>query len=273
MRRLAHEAHGPPGGPLVLLLHSLAMDRTMWAELLPHLDAGARVVACDLAGHGRSPRVTDLTVEGMADDVAGLLQELAPGPAVVVGLSLGACVAQVLAVRHRDLVAAVGLLNTTCWYGADAAQRWRERAQLARERGLDSLADVQRARWFTPEFDARRPEVADRLLEVLAANDIDCYEATCRALGAFDFRDEVRRVDVPAAVLTGEQDTTTPPAYARDLHGRIAGSTITILPECAHMSAVQRPAEVAGLVDDLLRRAGGGARGRQGGEGVAQGPA
>lgn len=270
---LAHDLQGPADGRPVLLLHSMGMDRSVWDEVRARLDPALRVIACDLPGHGRSPRAAEMTVEGMALEVAGLLREVRSGPAVVVGLSLGACVGQVMAVRHRDVVAGLGLLGTTCWYGPDGALRWKERAQLARERGLGSLADVQLARWFTPGFAERRPEVGRRLLGVLAANDIDSYEATCLALGAFDFREQAARIDVPTAVLVGEQDATTPPASAMDLHERVAGSTLTIVPECSHLSPLEQPGAVTELVADLLDRAAAGDSSVIQGEGVGQGPA
>jgi pimeloyl-ACP methyl ester carboxylesterase len=77
-----------------------------------------RVIAPDLRGHGRSSQVAGgLTPQDFAGDLALLLDDLGTRPAVVVGHSLGAAVASVLAVERPDLVRAVVAVDPA--YGFD----------------------------------------------------------------------------------------------------------------------------------------------------------
>lgn len=239
----------------VVLLHSLAMDRGVWDGVVPLLAARYDVIAVDLSNHGASPRLEDTTIEGMADEVAAVIRAQVGGAAVVVGMSLGGCVAQALAAAHPELVRGLGLVDTTCWYGPTAAEDWQGRADKAVSEGLDSLAEFQLARWFSPGFVDTHPEVAEQLLAVFRGNDIDGYVDTCRAMGAMDLRETAGSITAPTSILVGELDPATPPSHAEDLRQRIDGAGLHVLPGCSHLSPVESPELVASLLAvDLFDR-------------------
>jgi len=98
---------GPPGAPVLLLLHGwTAPSDLTWFACFEELSHHFGVVAMDLRGHGRGLRSrAPFRLEDCADDAAALVDVLglrAPGtgPLVVVGYSLGGCVAQLLWRRH-----------------------------------------------------------------------------------------------------------------------------------------------------------------------------
>jgi pimeloyl-ACP methyl ester carboxylesterase len=91
------------GDPLVLL-HGGIGSGEMFAALAPTLAAHRRVISIDLQGHGRTGDVDrPFDVSAMADDVAGVIEQLA-GRADVLGYSLGGTVAFRLAVEHPGRV-------------------------------------------------------------------------------------------------------------------------------------------------------------------------
>jgi 3-oxoadipate enol-lactonase len=238
---LAHEVHAPQHADTVVLLHSLALDRRVWRPVVGALAESRTVVVVDLRGHGESADDADFTVEDMADDVARTMAELGRDRAAVVGMSMGGSVAQAVAIRHPDRVGALGLIDTTAYYGPDAVSAWAERADKARAAGLRSLADFQLTRWFSDDFRAGNGELCRELLDVFMANDIDSYTSACRALGAMDLRDGLAAVSVPTTILVGEDDPATPPAHAADLHARIRGSVKYALPGARHLTPVEQP--------------------------------
>ncbi|MCY4427961.1 MAG: alpha/beta hydrolase [Halieaceae bacterium] len=236
------KVYAPGVGSPVLLLHSLALDHQVWDEVATRLAQDHTVITPDLRGHGRSAGEPPTSLESMSDDLPPLLQELCSDEQVIlVGMSLGGCVAQALAARHPQWVRALVLADTTCWYGADAPATWAVRAQKAVDAGLPSLGQFQRDRWFTPHLHESRPERVDQLIDIFVANDVTNYQATCHAMGAFDYRETVSSIKVPTAILVGEDDYATPVSHAEDLQARINGSTLQILSPCAHLSAVEQP--------------------------------
>jgi len=250
---LAYTTHGNPDGTPLVLLHSLALDHSVWDRFLPFVVDAHTVVTCDLPGHGQSPLRDELSIEGMADEVAELIEQVADGASArVVGMSMGGCVALALAQRHPSRVRALGLVDTTAWYGPDAPQTWEGRAVKARDEGLGSLAGFQLDRWFTRSFRSEHPKVGEALLDVFRANDLDSYVASCRAMGAFDLRPGLKDISAPTVVAVGEQDMATPPDFARVIAAEVPGAELHVLAGCAHLSAVERPHDVATALGRVL---------------------
>ena len=84
-----------------------------------------------------------------ARDLAELLDHVGWARAVVAGCSMGGNVAQAFAAELPQRTAALGLIDTTAWYGADAAAKFKERADAARSKGLRGMIDFQLTRWFS----------------------------------------------------------------------------------------------------------------------------
>lgn len=102
-----------PAGPVptVLAVHGITATHRTWTYLTDALP-GTRVIAPDLRGRGRSNALPGpFGMARHADDLAALLGELAAGPVVVVGHSMGGFVSMVLAHRHRDLVDSLVLVD------------------------------------------------------------------------------------------------------------------------------------------------------------------
>jgi pimeloyl-ACP methyl ester carboxylesterase len=92
-------------GTPVVLLHSGFADHRVFDDQLPSLAADFRVITPDIRGHGFSANASGPF--RWADDLAGLLRHLDLGPAVLVGLSMGAAVATDTALEHPELVRAL----------------------------------------------------------------------------------------------------------------------------------------------------------------------
>jgi 3-oxoadipate enol-lactonase len=248
----------PAGAPRIVFVHSLALDRTLWSGVTAALEGRAETVTYDARGHGRSGRPAGpYTTDQFADDLADLLDHLGWADAVVVGCSMGGCVAQAFAARHRDRTRAALFIDTTAWYGPTAPEDWAGRAAAARNKGLDSLIPFQLTRWFGDAFREARPELMAQLTEVFTANDIACYEATCTMLGAADLRASAADIRHPAAVLVGEDDKATPPEMAKALAELIGDGPATVVRGTRHLTPLENPAVVIEALTGLLGRVAG----------------
>ena len=255
--RLVFMLHGDPAaGRRIALIHSLAMDHTFWKPVAERLARGARVLTHDCRGHGASDKPKGvMTVETHADDLAALMDVVGWRDAVVAGASMGGCIALAFAIRHPRRVAALGLIDTTAWYGADAPKNWEQRASAALTSGLSALTDFQVTRWFSDKFRADHQQIVKESVDVFVRNDVDAYAATCRMLGACDLRAGLPGIKAPTAILVGEEDYATPPAMAEALHKGIASSTLKVLSGARHLTPLERPDEIAAALDELAGRA------------------
>ncbi|MFE9568988.1 alpha/beta fold hydrolase [Streptomyces sp. NPDC006692] len=80
-------------GPQLVLLHGYARSLADWDASADLLTAGHHVLAIDLPGHGRSPRISPWTIPAVVRHIADTLDAHGVGEAVVVGHSLGGLVA------------------------------------------------------------------------------------------------------------------------------------------------------------------------------------
>src|SRR3954452_959268 len=168
------------GAPRIVLIHSLALDASVWDGVAPKIAEQAEVLTYDCRGHGRSDRPAGpYTIEMFASDLADLLDHAGWQDVIVVGCSMGGCIAQAFAGLYPGRVRGLVLIDTTAWYGPDAPAEWRKRAETARADGLAGLAKFQVTRWFGDQFLSQQPDRANAAMEVFLANDITCYAATC----------------------------------------------------------------------------------------------
>jgi 3-oxoadipate enol-lactonase len=254
---LAYTLHPAPaaGAPRLVLIHSLALDRSVWDATIAQLSTEAEILAYDCRGHGRSDRTAGpFTAELFARDLTELLDHIGWNSASLAGCSMGGCVALAFAGLHPDRVDTLGLIDTTAWYGEGAPAKFQERADAARAKGMAALFDFQSTRWFSDDFRTRHPEILQQALSVFVANDLDCYTATCALLGTVDVRAHVPTFRMPVAIVVGEQDYATPVTMARQLHDAIPQSTLTVLQDGRHLTPIEHPDAIASELRALMKR-------------------
>ena len=124
--------------PTAVLLHGVGLDRSVWEPLTDLIGGRYDVVALDLPGHGSRPPVSaGITLSDLADGVT----ESIPAGAHVVGFSLGALVAQHLAVHRPGLVRTLTCVSSVCNRTPDERTAVLARLQVA-EAALAARAEA-----------------------------------------------------------------------------------------------------------------------------------
>jgi 3-oxoadipate enol-lactonase len=242
--------------PRLVLIHSLALDTSIWEAVVTKLAPDFELLTCDCRGHGRSEhRAGPYTIELFAHDLAAVLEDARWPAASVAGCSMGGCVAQAFAAAYPDRAQALGLIDTTAWYGPTARADWSERAARAAESGFPGMIAFQLSRWFSEKFRAEHADTVDATCRVFLANEMVCYQASCEMLGELDLRAALASYRVPVSIIVGEQDHATPLAMSHALHSAISGSTLHVLSGGRHITPVECPTEIAAYLRDLVRRA------------------
>jgi 3-oxoadipate enol-lactonase len=247
---LHHEVAGPEDGHVVLMGASLGTTTAMWDAQAGPLAERFRVVRFDHRGHGGSPVAPGpYTIAEMGGDVLALLDALGVERASYAGLSIGAMIGTWVAANAPERVERLALIGTAAHL--PPPEGWEERAAAVEQAGtVDAAADVVMSRWLTPGYAERNPDAAAKLRAMLVATSPEAYAACCRALGAMDLREDVRRIRAPTLVVAGAQDPSTPPEQGVAVAGAIAGSRYELLDPSAHIMAVERADDVTGLLLD-----------------------
>jgi dienelactone hydrolase len=175
--------------------------------------------------------------------------------AVIVGASMGGSVSLAFAIAYPKRTKGLGLIDTTAWYGADAPQKWAERASKAVNEGLSALIDFQKTRWFTESFIESHPDEVARLVNTFLANDVQCFEQTCTMLGAFDVRSSLKDINLPTTIIVGEEDYATPVEMSQQMHANIKNSTLNIIPKARHLTPIECSTEINKILAALIAKA------------------
>ena len=249
-------------GPDVLLVGGLGDTVESWQFQLDGLSDRYRLTAFDNRGAGRTAMPEGAaSVEGMADDAAGVLRALNINSTHVAGFSGGSLVAQELALRHPKLVRSLVLQST--WACLDAYGR----SQLRFWRWLIESAPSEREflEWFflwiyTPR--AHNDGTVGRFIEeVLAFPHKQASEDLQRQLTAFVEHDATARLPQVAAatlVLAGGRDLNARPELGRTVAELIPGARFEVLEEEAHQPFQEVPEEWNARVDAFWREVEGG---------------
>lgn len=233
----------------VVLLHGVGLDHTMWERVAPGIGARHRVHTPDLRGHGAAPDAAPGTsLVDLADDVADLVAGL-PGPVHVVGFSLGALVAAELVLDHPELVASLTLVSGVANRSAEERAAVASRLRAART-DLEAAYLAAVERWFSSQWLAAEPDLADRVLATMRANRPESYLACYAVFATADAKvwPRLPGLHLPVHVITGSDDPGSTPAMAAALAARVRNGRCTVVPGARHLLPLERPAAVVDAV-------------------------
>ncbi len=236
---------GPRGGTPVILVHPVGLELSYWAGQIEALCDTYDVVAFDLPGHGRTPGgPADCTLDTAVRCLERVIRTTGARPAHLVGLSVGGMIAQALTLAQPDLVRSLTLIGTAAAFAEEGRTAMRARARTAREGGMEAVLRTTIERWFTPDTEARRPDLVDRVSKTLLADDPLVHAAMWDMISLMDLVSQLHQIMCPTLVLVGEFDPSTPPAAARVLRDDIAGARMHLISRASHMAPLERPDEI-----------------------------
>jgi 3-oxoadipate enol-lactonase len=228
--KLAYEISGD--GPMFVQLHGLtscaSREQRAGLDMTLGLD-DCRVLRYDARGHGSSTGRAvpeDYLWPRLADDLLGLLDDLAPGEKVhAAGPSMGAATLLYAALADPDRFASLTLLvPPTAWSTrAGQAQTYEKSAELIEDHGIGAFVRV--GRQVLPP-----PALADRPKERVPAVSQELLPSIFRGAGNTDLPtpDEIAKLNVPTLILAWVDDYAHPVSTAERLHQLIPGSQLQI---------------------------------------------
>ncbi len=229
-------------GPLAVLIHGYPLDHTLWLDQLAGLSGSRRVVAIDLPGYGMSERVTGtpLTMDGLAEDVAGLIKALGYDQADIVGLSMGGYVALALWKLYPAAIRSLVLADTKAGADSEEGRAGREaQAQAVVTDGRAALAGKLIGALLAPTHDLT---AAARLRTMVEGTPVETIVGSLRGMAARPDRTGLlATISVPTLVISGEEDALIPPLDSHEMSSAIPGSEFLVVPGAGHLGPIERP--------------------------------
>jgi pimeloyl-ACP methyl ester carboxylesterase len=248
-KELAVETDG--AGPAVLLVHGLGGTSNFYQAQTDALADRFQVIRVDSAGAGRSPVADGIGIDGHADDLAAVLDELGVPTAAVVAHSMGTLVARRLAARHPGRVSALALLGAVAVPTDAVRQAQRDRAAVLRAQGTSALAPGVVANALSGTTRRDKPEVAAFVRELVMRQDAEGYARNCEALAEATDPGPIDPA-LPLLLVTGEDDKVGPPSVSHALADAHGGATVAVLPGVGHWTALEAAAETTGHLSKFL---------------------
>jgi 3-oxoadipate enol-lactonase/4-carboxymuconolactone decarboxylase len=226
--------------PALVLGNSLGTDFSLWDPVMPRLMRHFQVIRFDMRGHGASDAPAgDYTIAQLTDDLAAVVDAAKLDRFHYCGVSLGGMVGMAYAQRPKHRLDRLVLSNTAVQFPPDV---WKARIDSVMRGGIAAISDAVLGRFFTPRFRELNDLSLERVKETLLSIEPQGYAGCCAAIRDMQIADGLPSIDVPALVLTGKDDQSTPPARGEEIAAAIPGAIVNALPG-AHIPMVELPVQ------------------------------
>lgn len=228
----------------------------MWEPQLALADHGWRIIAPHFRqfdGGDSDPPAS--SVDDYAADAIDLLDALRIEEAVIGGLSMGGYVAFAI-FRHapryvRGLVLADTRTQADTPEGIEARKKMLE---LLGHKGVSAVADEMIPKLLGETTRRTRPEVVQRVRELVLASSSDAVAGAIRALMSRpDSTPLVASIHCPTLIIVGEEDTLTPRPLSEQMQRGIAGAELEVVPSAGHLTSFEQSAAFNDSVARFLR--------------------
>ena len=239
-------------GEPVLLLHGLGSSTEDWEPQVAALSRHRRVITYDVRGHGRTSKPRGrYTIHQFATDAAALLELLDGGPAHIVGLSMGGCIAFQLALDRPDLVRSLVIVNS----GPEMILRtWKERLAIrmrdviVRFSGMRKMGELLAPR-LLPGDD--RVALRQQFVERWARNQGRAYLAALHAMIGWSVTARLGELRCPTLIVASQFDYT-PTSAKEAFRARIRGATLVEIPNAHHAVPIEDPQALNTVLERFL---------------------
>jgi len=252
---IAYEIVGD--GPPVLLLHPFPVNHEFWKPVAGALSSRYRLILPDLRGHGESDVGSGpATMDKHARDLARVLDDAKAPRVVFVGVSIGGYAFFAFWKQFRERVSAVVLSNTKVQADTPEARAGRLRsADDAMQKGTEPFFESMVPKLLGKTTIETRPDLVDgaqRMMRKMSPEDVAQVQR-----GMADRPDStpvLKTINVPALLITGDEDVSTGPPEAELMQRDIVGSEMKIVRRAGHYAAWEQPEEVGSLLRQFLDR-------------------
>ncbi len=220
------------------------MTSSLPIVLVPGLLCSARLYAAQVTAlwpQGQVAIADHRRDSDMAAIAAAILSN-APERFALAGLSMGGYIAFAMMRLAPERIARLALLDTSARPDLPEQTAGREKFIALAEGGkLSEVVETLIPR-FLHRNRANDEPLKNEVRAMAAETGAEAFVRQTRAImGRPDSRPLLSSIRCPTLVLVGEGDELTTPDMAKEIAGGIAGSTLTVVPDCGHLSTMEKP--------------------------------
>jgi 3-oxoadipate enol-lactonase len=256
-----YELHGPEEADVLVLSNGVLMSTASWALQTPILSQHYRLLLYDCRGMWQSEHPPGpYAMELHADDLAALMDRLAVGRAHIGGISYGAEIGMVFALRYPERTRSL-IVSSAVSQVDPLLKGWTESwMAAARAASADLLFQVTYPLNFSEGWIAAHQEALNAARERYERLDFDSLLALLECFLQLSVTDELCRIEVPTLVMVGEEDILKPRRYAEIIADRIPHAELAVVPRAGHAVCWEQPGLFNGLILGFLARHGEGGK-------------
>ena len=260
LRRHNVNVHGDPDAQPMLLAHGFGCDQSMWRHVWPAFADDHRIVLFDHMGAGRSDTTAFdperyASLDGYAEDVLEICEELDLREVVFVGHSVAAMIGVLAAAAQPDRFARLVLVAPSPRYLDDQGYV----GGFAREDIDDLLRSLESnfLGWssaMAPVIMGNddRPELGEELTNSFCRSDPEIAAHFARTTFLSDNRADLERVPVPSLVMQCSQDAIAPPSVGAYVADRMPSAQLAMLEATGHCPNLSAPEETVAAIEAFV---------------------
>jgi proline iminopeptidase len=273
------------GEPLVILHGGPGASHDYFLPYLLPLCRKNRLIFIDERGSGRSQKIEDstaYTLENMAEDVEAVRQVLGLGKISLLGHSCGGVLAQTYALKYQENLSHLILCSTFASASkmnevfrkmkSNMTPELRNRIDKMEKAGLFGhgkdfekhryTSEYMIAAWGEGYFPYLYQNHPDPNYDPIASGNyaLEVYREMWGSSGEFiidgnlksaEYTERLSSLTVPTLITVGDHDECAP-SLSQEMHDKIAGSKLVILPKSGHMNFVDQPSLFISAIDEFL---------------------
>jgi len=247
-------------GSPVVLLHPFPVHHEFWLPVSKFLSSRYRLIMPDLRAHGESGLGEGpATMSKHAADIARVMDATGADRAPLIGVSIGGYAIFEFWRRFRNRVAALVLCNTKASADNHDARAARlEAANDVLQRGTEPFFEGMLQKLLGESTRQSRPDLVEgarRMMRKMSAENVAGVQR-----GMAERPDSIatlKTIDVPALIITGDEDKMTGVPEAEVMKQNVAGAQMKVVGKAGHYSPWEQPVEVGKILRQFLDSIGG----------------
>ncbi|MDS9471537.1 alpha/beta fold hydrolase [Sporosarcina pasteurii] len=256
-QKTIHYEEKGTGEPLVFI-HGVGLDHAMWEQQVNSLSEYYRVIVYDMIGHGESSHPPGpYSLSKYVEQLAALVESLSLEKIHLVGFSMGGMVAQAYALSNSAKMKTLTIMNAVANRTEMQRQAILKRVEEVRANGAHSTIEPAIQRWFTTDYLQNQADVVNRIRTRLQTNNPASYLEAYSLFATADQElwDKLDQITVPTLVITAENDVGSTPEMSQQIHQKISGSELLVVPVLRHMLPIERPDIIHEAIHSFIERA------------------